>query len=333
MRMMKMVTATMIMTMAVAVNAQVTVSSIVTVQDVQADYDAKQWAECLKKISQVMPQASPQERTTLLSLRAECLLGQKSMIPAADAFATLATAYAKTTKDVKAEATAKATSEMIRVAQRAGGGADEDLVYVPKWGKDRVAISIVNPATRPAAMQKYFTDQMVATQDSIKNMNFTTQTVLDLAPRLNDLSKVELAVTGDDQQTTAMQKDLALKMKTGITAYVSNSNKAVDSIAKSATTMVPAPVRTQPGFGVQKGNQGNQKTSSGGGPQPQVMRGLSEQDIQKLNTMLADLQKFSSSARLLAASLGVDADYYKTEIAATTTLRKRIDAVLSGKFR
>ena len=97
--------------------------------------------------------------------------------------------------------------------------------------------------------------------------------------------------------------------------------------------MVPAPVRTQPGFGIQKGNQGNQKTGGNSGPQPQVMRGLTEQDVQKLNTILADLQKFSSSAGQLAVSLGMDANYYKPEVAAAATLRTRIDAVLRGKFR
>jgi len=327
---MKMTAAVLVLAIAGVANAEVTVTTIVTMQDVQADYDAKQWAECLAKIAKLLPFASPQDKIPLLSMKAESLLGQKSTAQAADAFATLATAYmGKATKDVKAAATAKATSEMIRVSQK----TDEDMVYVPKVGKNRAALSIIDPATRPAALSAYFTDQQVATQDGIKAMgkNMSSETVLSFAPKLVELGKVELAVTGDDKQTVMMQKDLALQVKTGMATYVSNSSKSVDNIVKSATTMVAAP-RQQPNTGAVtktgRGNAGNTQQ-----PQQQVMKGLSDQDKSNLQAIAASLQKISTNARPLASTLGMEADYYKAEVASAATLNARVSAVLSGKFQ
>jgi len=316
-----------IMLTAGAAIAEVTVSSIITMQDVQAAYDAKQWAECLKKISTMMPQASPQDKITLLSLKAECLLGQKSGSLAADNFAALATMHmSKTAKDVKAAATAKATSELIRVSQMASG----DLVYVPKIGKDRTALSIVDPAARQTAMKAYFTDQQVAAQDGIKALgsNMSMQAVLDFAPKLIELGKVEMAVTGDDKQTMTMQKDLALKMKNGMDAYISNSSKSVDNIARSAATLAPARMS-----GVQSGGNGVGQRGQRMVVGPQVAKGLTEQDKQKLQEMVTDLQKIQTDAKPLALTLGMEADYYKAEVASVGTLRTRIDALLSGKYK
>jgi hypothetical protein len=299
--------------------ADVSITPILTIKDAQADYTAGNYPACLQKIATMVPVAAVADKPALFALKGECLIAQKQATAASEAFLAASSAYT-TAKDKKNAAVTRATADVIRNST--------DFNYTPKTGKDKNPLTINDPAQRPAALTAFYNDQAAATLEAKKALGAgntpprpSLPDIQAFAPKLQTLEIYEMAATGDDAKTLAMQKALATQAKNEIAAFVNSSNTKVDTIAAAAATKVPIP-----GTG---GKGGKNKAAT---PQQTKEKGLTEPERNSLNDLLATADKIPPAAKSLVPALNTDADFFNSEIASTSALKKKIDALLAEKF-
>jgi hypothetical protein len=299
------------------VRGDVTVTASVTQKDAQADFDAGKYPECLQKIQLLLTSATrptAAEKAELMTLKAECLLQQKQVIPASDAFVAASAAY---TSDKQAAARDAATAVLIKKATA--------LQYTPKTGTDKTPISVLDKSEREKALTALFNDELSSEDQAYKAALAKTNQlmpVVDFAPTAKQLSVLELAATGGEEKTDPMIKALAAHAKTALENGLAAMHRSADQVAASATTMVDVPNQNNGG----KNRNRNQRRE-------QKERGLTESDRTTLQGIVTNVDKIPAAVKTLVSDLGLTSDYFKTQVAEGTALKKRAEAMLSGNYK
>jgi hypothetical protein len=305
-----------------AVRGDVVVSAAISDKDAQADFDAGRYPECLQKIQTLLTSSnrpSGAKRAELLTLKAECMLQQKQVIPATEAFVASSAAH---TDDKKAAARDAATAVLIKKTTA--------LQYTPKTGTDKTPISILDRSMRGKALTAFFNDEYATEEQVYKNAIAKTNLlmpVVDFAPTAKELGVLELGATGSVAKTDPMIKALAAHAKTAMENGFAMMHKSADQVATSATTMVDVPnPNAGRGGGRNGGRNRNQKPE-------QKERGLTESDRTTLQGLIASAEKVPPAVKTLVANLGVTTEYYRPQIAEASALKKRAEAMLSGHLK
>jgi hypothetical protein len=173
--------------------------------DAHADFEAGDYAGCLRKISALLSSKSLKpdspERYDLLMLRGECMLRLKQRQPAAQAFQAAASGM-KARGDLPRVAAATALATLVK--------ASPDLTYRPKGQPDRAGIDVVEPASRRDAMEALFQDlkQKLAPDldDAVQAKSLLPTN--DLLPGAWELYTVEFAAQGNAASTETKLEEL-----------------------------------------------------------------------------------------------------------------------------
>ena len=190
-----------------------------TQADIQADFDAAKYQDCLKKIAQVINVSSKDtDRYTLFILKGECLLQTKVPSGAADAFGFAS----KNTKDKKDFAVAAATEILIK--------RSENFQYTPKTG-DKTPLPIIDKAARPAALTALYKDELATAQATANNLqkSIALPPLIDFARSLGQLAILSTAAGADDAAAT-LRKDLATHAQTVIDNVLTADKATIERV-------------------------------------------------------------------------------------------------------
>ncbi len=244
--------------------------------------------------------ASKEDKYALLSLRGECLLAQKQGALAAEAFGAAAQVDGI---DKKETALATGTDEIVK--------RSVNLTYVPLTGKDKKPLPIGDKTKRGPALMAYFTDEfgrLLPDEAAAVKSDELDQT-MDFLPKLKHVIMLELAATGDTVQTAAWQRAMAEHARDLIGGEIRTMNTEADTIVTAAIT----------------------PTTDGNGVRHR--KGLTDMDRAKLTDILSSCERIDSRSKELAAGLGTDGDFFKTELSDTDALEKRVKNMFNGIFR
>jgi hypothetical protein len=279
-----------------------------TLPDMQADFDAGKYPECLQKIAKVInlggAAAANYDRYALWTLKGETLLQQKNVPDAADAF----TGARKAAKERKDAALSGATAALIKKS--------DALQYTPKTGTDKTPIPVVDKTKRTAAITALFNDELAPVQARQKELlkSPALPPIATFAPTLDQLSLLELAATGADDQTKTMKKDLADHVTKSINAVLVKNAADVDKIKASANQTYDLRI-TNPTTKVITTERHKQ--------------GLMGNDRSVLDAIIATSDKLHPMCATLTDALGAD---FKADLVEADSIKKKAQDVENANY-
>lgn len=247
------------------------------------------------------------DKAAVLNIQGEAYL-QSGMSPSLAKRAFLAAAGEN--KDVQKSAVQTATALLI---DRSPGNR-----YTPKTAEGKpirggppAPISIADLTRRPDAIKALWHDDYAATETQIAAALKATALgpITAVAPQVEALRALELAATGADAKTAAVQRDLAERAAAIMTSALDTYDATVRRIDREANQQI----------------QVNDTVTGSGGTSRAIPRhvkvGLSNQSAATLREILADAEKLNTVIPQLAGTLKVDA---KTAFANSATLALKV---------
>lgn len=219
---------------------QAPTAQLPTIAELQEKLKAGKTAEVLTSVTKLLAlrgdAAKAYDRSDLFSLRGEATLRNKTIPPAADAFASAA----KEATDPKKKAIARGTEILLRKSKTTG--------YTPKPQARTAAgpstrptgpIPIIEEEDRKQALAALYTDEMTVLEPKLKaaGAGNTLIPVIEVARSLSDLGAIEMAGTGANEQTKTVGGNLGKHahtlIKDGLTAMTDRTEKIWQSASKT----------------------------------------------------------------------------------------------------
>jgi hypothetical protein len=243
-----------------------------TTQQIQSDFDSKQYQDVIRDVAQAMPlTADPSkgyDKATLLAYAGESHLQLKHYSPAADAYNNAS----KATDDPQTAAVYRALTILIR---KSSSGQ-----YLPKQPTTRpvdangkpAPIDIVDMNSRADAMNALLADETKIMSVKVEPLKKQTSLnpLMEGIKQFGDLRAVEIAATGKDevsgQMISAVADHAAELMSSAITSMSSTVDKLQTQASQSTNAQVTAynvgDVQTQRGLNSNEKNQLSQIIST-----------------------------------------------------------------------
>jgi len=207
-----------------------------TTQQIQDDYDSKQYQNVIRDVAQAMPlTADPSkgyDKATLLALKAESHLQLKQYAPAADAY----NSAAKDSSDPQMATIYKALSLLIH---KSPGGS-----YQPRQPTTRpvdangkpTPINIIDMNQRGEAMNALLADETKVVSAKIEPLTKqnTLPPLMEGIKQIGDLRAIEMAATGKDEASKQLVGSLADHAAELMSNAIKTMSANVDEIQKHA---------------------------------------------------------------------------------------------------
>jgi hypothetical protein len=196
-----------------------------SVEEARADFEAGDYRGCLKKVSALLPsriKRDATERYDLLMLRGECLMRLKQRA-AADAFDAAAAAM-KDRRDLPRAAQATSLAVLVK--------ASPDFKYRQRGRSEGSGIDIIDPSSRPRAMEALFQDLSSQVAPGLDKA-LQDESLVSTDRLLRDvwhLYTVELAATGDTASTAEKLQALGDHVRTLIGTELNRLNTRLEQL-------------------------------------------------------------------------------------------------------
>jgi hypothetical protein len=273
-----------------------------TLPEAQAKFDAGEYRDALRLISQALSasQQQPEQRYSLLMLRGETMLRLGERSSAIDAFRAAAEAKA----GPKQTAIARATSALVRRSQ--------NNKYRPmSAGASAEPIDILDPTSRTKAFAALYADTQASNQPKVQQaMNATTlPPIVEVIQPLLDQGAMEYLATGSAPQTRQTLTELGDHARGLMNSELQRVSHRIDQLRDTAGSITG----DQWGFG-QRGLQ------------------IPEQrELQDLVTYVRQIQTTAQHARARARELDFDGSAWEPIISDAADLADRGEAVLGNQ--
>ena len=278
-----------------------------TQADIQADFDAGKFQECILKIAKVInlppSLAKDYDRYALLMLKGESLLQTRQGGAASDAFAMAE----KATTDKPKILAANTLELLIKKSQ--------NLKYTPRGGAPKDAIDIVDRAKRTDAYKAIFADACGDAERRQEQVLKSTglPAILPLAQTLAELSILETAASGADAKSQVLKTALAAHAKEAIAKSQAEDPSDIEKIKAHANET----------YNVDTWDTFHR-------PHRTVYkRGLSGEDTARLNGIVTNCNNLLKLMKDLADALNADFNADNTRV---STLRSTATAVAKATY-
>jgi hypothetical protein len=287
-----------------------------TTQQIQSDYDAKQYQDVIRDVSQAMPltanPTSGYDKSSLLALSAEAHLQLKQYSPAADAYS----GASKASADPQTAAIYKAISVLIR---KSSNGE-----YLPKQPTTRpvdangkpAPIDIIDMNSRSDAMNALLADEtkvMSVKLEALKKQT-TPQPLMDGIKQLGELRTIELAATGKDEASGQMISAIADHTADVLSGPLTQMSAEVEKLQTQASQSTNAAVTAY--------NVGDVQTQ----------RGLNSSEKNQLSQIASNAKSISSACDEFTKAMGTPNSKLDGVKKQADDLAKHADEVRSSTY-
>ncbi|HEY1628865.1 MAG TPA: hypothetical protein VGF52_03335 [Tepidisphaeraceae bacterium] len=287
-----------------------------TTQQIQDDYDAKQYQNVIRDVAQAMPLAADTskgyDKSLLLAQAGEAHLQLRQYSPAADSYNNAA----KAASDPQTALIYRALSILIHKSS-AGKYQPRQPTTQPLDANGKPAsIDIIDMNSRTDAMNALLADEtkvMSARLDSLKKQT-SLNPLMDGIKQLGDLRAVEIAATGKDDASAQLISGVADHAGELMSTALSSMSTMVDKLQQQASQSTNAQVTAY--------NVGDVQTQ----------RGLNSSEKSQLNQIVNNAKNISSACDDFAKAMSTPSSTLDGAKKQADALAKRADEVMNATY-
>lgn len=287
-----------------------------TMEQIQADFQAQQYQEVIKKVAQALPLStragSNYDRGELFKLKAESHLRLKQWPLAADAFNMAAK---ESTGDPAA--VLKSTGTLVRRSNN-GVYSPKQPTTQPSAGGKPAPIDIVDPNSRKQALNALFNDEAKVQTAKIESTKKATTLppVMAAIKQMSELRDFEIAGTGADNTCKQLLSTLGSHANTLMGSAMKTMAAKVEQISKQANE-----ARTE----IRDLADGTRETVT-------YKRGLTSVDTKALKEVISTCQSIAKACDEFTEALAADAGAFTGTRTEADRLGARADDVLRANY-